>query len=60
MNAIFRQPSTGLLKRLENMGIESLITIETNPDKAVEDYLQGNLITKDAEPHEHGHKHAEK
>lgn len=51
---------TGLLKRLENMGIESLITIETNPDKAVEDYLQGNLITKDAEPHEHGHKHAEK
>ena len=51
---------TGLLRRLENMGIEALITAETNPDKAVEDYLQGNLITKAAEPHEHGHKHAEK
>ena len=51
---------TGLLKRLENMGIEPLITTETNPDQAIEDYLQGNLITKPAEPHEHGHKHAEK
>ena len=51
---------TGLVRRLENMGIESLITTETEPDKAVEDYLQGNLITKAAEPHEHGHKHAEK
>jgi len=51
---------TGLVMRLENMGIEPLITTETNPDKAVEDYLQGNLITKAAEPHEHGHKHAEK
>ena len=38
--------------------IEPLITTETNPDKAVEDYLNGNLATRPAEPHEHGHKHA--
>ena len=47
---------TGLVSRLENMGIEALITSETNPDKAVEDYLQGTLLTQAAEPHEHGHK----
>lgn len=48
---------TGLLNRLENMGIEALITSETNPDKAVEGYLQGTLLTQAAELHEHGHKH---
>ena len=47
----------GLVRRLENMGIEPLITTETNPDKAVEDYLNGSLVTEAAEPHEHGHKH---
>ena len=51
---------TGLIRRLENRGIEALITTEINPDKAVEDYLQENLITIADEPHEHGHKHAEK
>ena len=51
---------TGLIRRLENMGIEPLITTETVPDKAVADYLNGTLLTQAAEPHEHGHKHAEK
>ena len=49
---------TGLIRRLENMDIEPLITTETNPDKAVEGYLKGTLVTRPAEPHEHGHKHA--
>lgn len=49
---------TGLVRRLGYMGIEPLITAETNPDKAVEDYLKGTLVTRTAESHEHGHKHA--
>lgn len=49
---------TGLVRRLENNGINALITSESNPDKAVEGYLKGTLVTKSAEPHEHGHKHA--
>jgi len=48
---------TGLVKRLENKGIKALITTETDPDKAVEDFLKGTLVTKLAEPHEHGHSH---
>ena len=48
---------TGLVRRLENRGIKALITTETDPDKAVENYLKGTLVTKPAEPHEHGHKH---
>ena len=51
---------TGLIRRLENRSIETLITTELNPDKAVEDFLNGSLVTEAAEPHEHGHKHAEK
>jgi len=47
---------SGLLRRLENKGVKSLITSETNPDKAVEDYLKGVLVTLPAEPHEHNHK----
>ena len=47
---------TGLVRRLENMGIEPLITTETDPDKAVEDYLQGILLTQPAEPHKHADK----
>ena len=49
---------TGLARRIDNMGIKPLITAETNPDKAIEDYLNGTLVTLKAEPHEHGHKHA--
>ena len=51
---------TGLVCRFEKRGIELLITTETDPVKAVEDYLQGTLLTQPAEPHEHGHKLAEK
>ncbi len=49
---------TGLVRRLKTMGIEPLITTETDPDKAVADYLAGSLSTRSAEPHEHGLKHA--
>lgn len=51
---------TGLVRRLENMGIEPLITTETDPDKAVEYYLSGTLPTQAAELHKHDHRHAEK
>ena len=50
----------GLVRRLENRAIEALITTETDPDKAVADYLNGTLLTKAAETHAHSHKHAEK
>ncbi len=49
---------TGLVYRLENRGISPLITSETDPDKAVNDYLNGTLATLPAEPHKHNHKHA--
>ena len=49
---------TGLVYRLENRGISPLITSETDPDKTVNDYLNGTLATLLAEPHEHNHKHA--
>lgn len=51
---------TGLVRRLENTGIKALITTETNPDKAVEDFLNGTLVTKSAEPHAHGQSHGQK
>lgn len=47
---------SGLVRRIKNMGIEPLITTETDPDKAVDAYLNGRLQTKPAEPHEHGHQ----
>ncbi|RKZ45162.1 MAG: nitrogen fixation protein [Gammaproteobacteria bacterium] len=49
---------TGLVRRLESMSIKAIITTEIDPDKAVEDYLNGTLDTIPAEPHEHGHKQA--
>lgn len=49
---------TGLVRRLESMSIKAIITTEIDPDKAIEDYLNGTLATKPAEPHEHGHKQA--
>jgi predicted Fe-Mo cluster-binding NifX family protein len=49
---------TGLVRRLENWGIKALITTETDPDKAVEDYLQGTLVIIAAKPHAHNHKNA--
>lgn len=48
---------TGLVRRLENKGIETLITSETDPDKAVGDYLNGIIATLPAEPHNHKHAH---
>ena len=47
---------TGLVRRLENMEIKPLITTETDPDKAIEDYLKGTLLTKPAELHDHCYK----
>jgi predicted Fe-Mo cluster-binding NifX family protein len=43
----------GLVLRLEKRGIKPLITTETDPDKAVEDYLKGTLVTQSVEPHKH-------
>ncbi|TVQ47168.1 MAG: nitrogen fixation protein [Gloeocapsa sp. DLM2.Bin57] len=43
----------GLLRRLENMGIEGVITPETNPDVAIASYLAGTLIIDDPGEHEH-------
>lgn len=48
---------TGLARRLQQKNIQALITKETNPDQAVEDFLNGTLKTEPFEPHEHGHKH---
>jgi len=48
---------TGLARRLQQKNISALITKETNPDQAVEDYLNGTLKTEPFEPHEHGHEH---
>ena len=48
----------GLVQRLESIGIKAIITTETDPDKAIEAYLNGTLSTKAAEPHKHGHKQA--
>jgi len=47
---------TGLVRRLKNMSIKAIITTEIDPDKAVEYYLNGTLVSKSAEPHEHGHQ----
>ncbi len=48
---------TGLARRLQQKNIQALITKETNPDQAVEDFLNGTLKTEALEPHEHGHEH---
>ncbi|MFA5924452.1 MAG: NifB/NifX family molybdenum-iron cluster-binding protein [Methylococcaceae bacterium] len=48
---------SGLVRRLQEKNIQALITKETNPDQAVNDFLNGTLKTEPSEPHEHGHKH---
>jgi predicted Fe-Mo cluster-binding NifX family protein len=48
---------SGLARRLKERNIQALITKETDPDKAVKDFLNGELKTESIEPHEHGHKH---
>jgi hypothetical protein len=46
-----------VLFRSQEKNIQALITKETNPDQAVNDFLNGTLKTEPPEPHEHGHKH---
>jgi predicted Fe-Mo cluster-binding NifX family protein len=48
---------SGLARRLEQRNIQALITKETNPDQAVQNFLNGTLKTEPFEPHEHGHQH---
>lgn len=47
---------SGLARRLPEKNIRALVTKETDPDQAVEHFLQGTLQTEPFEPHEHGHK----
>lgn len=48
----------GLIRRLNNMGIQGLVTAETDPDSAVAAYLNGTLKLGQAESHEgHGEHH---
>jgi predicted Fe-Mo cluster-binding NifX family protein len=44
---------TGLLGRLATMGIEPIVTPETDPDHAVTAYLDGSLVIGAPRPHEH-------
>lgn len=48
---------TGLATRLQHKNIQTVITKETNPEQAVNDFLNGSLKTEPLEPHEHQHKH---
>ncbi len=51
----------GLARRLAGMGIEGLVTSETDPDHAVAAYLAGTLPLGQPEAHGdplHGHAHA--
>lgn len=48
----------GLIRRLNNMGIQGLVTAETDPDSAVATFLNGTLKLGQAESHEgHGEHH---
>ncbi len=48
----------GLARRLAGMGIEGLVTSETDPDQAVSAWLAGTLPLGQPEAHgEHGHDH---
>lgn len=48
---------TGLVRRLRQKNIRPLITKETNPDQAVQAFLNGTLITEPFELHQHKHSH---
>jgi predicted Fe-Mo cluster-binding NifX family protein len=50
---------SSLHRRLQLRGINGLITSETDPDRAVDAYLHGQLKTLPLEPHEHGQGHGE-
>lgn len=45
----------GLQYRLKQKGIQALATAETDPDKAVADWLLGDLAPLPAEAHHHDH-----
>ena len=49
----------GLMRRLEQQGIEAIITEENEPDFVVNAYLEGSLVRKTLEScqHEHDHRH---
>lgn len=47
----------GLARRLESKGIKPIITTETDPDTAVNAYLQGSLPVISVEEHAHHHDH---
>jgi len=48
---------SGLARRLQERNIQAVITKETDPDQAVQNFLDGALKMEPFEPHEHGHKH---
>ena len=53
----------GLIRRLDSMGIQGLVTPETEPDSAVADFLNGTLKLGQPESHvgnceHHDGKHA--
>ena len=45
----------GLVMRLEQKGIQGLVTKETQPEKAVLDFLNDSLEVEQSNPHQHGH-----
>ncbi|NET89112.1 MAG: dinitrogenase iron-molybdenum cofactor biosynthesis protein [Kamptonema sp. SIO1D9] len=47
----------GLVERLEQKGIEGIITKETDLDRAVNAYLDSSLVREEPECHEHEGKH---
>ena len=48
----------GLIRRLDDMGIQGLVTPETEPDSAVADFLNGTLRLGQGDSHEgHGEHH---
>lgn len=45
----------GLVNRLKALGVEGIVTSETDPDRAVAGFVLGRLPT--LAPHAHGHGH---
>jgi len=54
---ITKDMGMGLIHRLEQKGIEAIITAETEPDKAVRAYLEGRLERLAPDPNHQGHRH---
>jgi predicted Fe-Mo cluster-binding NifX family protein len=47
----------GLIRRLERKGIEVVVTRESEPDRAVNAYLDGSIVREISESYEYGYKH---